>query len=1165
MPSQRRSFRFIAAAGALVALVALAVIVPHHVASPSRDAAHPAPGVGTTPDGGASASGGASTPDGGLLAAQNLEYAPGLDPFDIDAFLRSIGSGLAEYVLERGEQRVSVGELVMAAAERHAVNPRVLLVLMELTTGVVSAPSPDLVMQAAGYPMSVAPDAEAQIERLAVTLASHYVAASMGDEAMAVKGPGDSPVHIDADDPAAAAIARTLAETLPLTELGAAVSGARPGFVDVYRQWFGDPQEMPAFARGVTLPTGAAWPYEGAKRHTGGPHLGAFCSQQDVLAASGLDFGGESHEVLAMADGRYLGRGETSASGYQAGKYVLLEHEGGVQVMFWHLGGFSPEVQALAPGAEIPKGFPVGWSGRSGNQSAVHLHVELRRGAVATNPYSGVRISWDGQVVDGWTVHMFRWPGRSDRGVSYRGSAVRGATRVLPIANCACDLVNADALVSTGHPGTSSPRNGMDADTVLANYPDVGLLPSTNTRTTALWATAEKTWVNHLPWYYLVDGSDGGVDNVSLDGAPLFTAPECARAVWLNAGEHRLAWRYRGAGAAGANMVRLVPWPFDAPACAASALDAPPSGETPPALPHDDAALVEEPDAVMAEPGARASVAWRVRNTGSTPWGDGCRLTFDDGWPLDTEEEVVVPAAAPGQEVTVTLPISVPPIDSVAHATWRLRNSDGVAFGPALTLAVSGVPSARPDATPEAAPGSPSDAPVLLEPVAADGAPAYLASHDVTLRWAGPLDATGYMLHVSLSAEPADDPAPVFREQIDAAVHERRLAFAADAPRLYWQVSALRAHGEARSPVGAFVLDTVAPTCKVAVAPDGAARASVTWHGDDSLSGVAGYDVAYRVEGEEAWRALVTGASAQVVEASLASPRGGTYTVRCRARDAARNVGAWSDEVEDATVVLGGPARAQVAGAGPAVTALPDERLFVEAPVRNVGPVAGDARLSLVLESGLGRPETVYRWDVVGLAPGAAVTLTAMIAAPNIPGVVGEPLDAGYRFSVQSRVGAGTELAAMTDVCLARPDPYEDHDAIDGGALSGAALAPGGRQTRGFHAPWDVDYARVTAERGRTYIVWTEGFDTVVVLYDAAGALVGQSAGAGGPTPRIVWTAPEDGVYHVRVRPWAPGSEGCGSGYILGLQSDPASPEVPEGAMEESDLRLPIIRRLEVP
>lgn len=1154
MPARRRILVLIAALVAVVALVA--VILRHRAPLPTAGAP---PGAATPRPGATSRGQAPTTPDVSLLAAQNLEYAPDLDPLDVESFLRSIGSDLADYVVARGEQRVRFADLVAAAAERHAVNPRVLLVLMELATGVVSNPSPDLVMRAAGYPPHVAPDAEAQVERLAATVSSHYVAAFMGDEPVAVQGPDGDAVQVVAAAPAAAAIARTLAETMSVGALSEAVEGPRPGFRDVYQQWFGDPTEVPIFAQGVALPVDAAWPFEGAKRHTGGPHLGAFCSQQDVSAASGLDFGGESHEVLAMADGRYLGRGETTAAGYQAGKYVLLEHDGGVQVMYWHLAGFSPEVLALAPGADIPKGFPVGWSGRSGNQSAVHLHVELRRGAVATNPYSGVRVAWDGQVVDGWTVRMFRWPGRDDRGISYRGSVVRGAARVLSMGNCACDQASADALVSSQHPSTSAPRNGMDANTVLANYPDVGLLPSSNVRTTALWTTAERAWRHRLRWYYLIDARDGGVGEVRLDDEVLFAAPACARAVWLAPGEHRLTWRYREGDGAGESAVRLLPWPFEAPACAASSLDAPPDHAAPPAAPHDDAAWVaagEQIALVRGTAGGVVTATWRLRNTGTVPWGDGYRLTLDDGWPLGTGEEARLPAAAPGDEVTIPLPVTVPLDGGVAHAVWRLRNPDGVAFGPPLGVAVEGTSEAM-GAPPEA----PADgAPALVEPVAGVGEVAYLDRREVTLRWTGVADAEGYVLHLSLLPNPADDASPVYRERLDRGVHERRLTFSVDVPRLYWQVTALTAGGEAQSGVSAFGLDTEAPTCSAGITA-GDAGARVVWQGDDAVSGIASYDVAYRLEGESAWRPLLTdGLSAG--EAPFAAPLGGTYAVRCRARDVAGNVGAWSDD-DGATVSLGAGAQAQVTGSGLTVTALPANRLLVEAPVSNVAGVPGDARLALVLESGIGRPQVAHRWDVAALAPGKTITLTAVVDGPVGPAAVGEPLGADYRFSIQSRDDAGAQLTALTEACLAAPDPYEVWESHGDGLPAGAALWPGRRQTRGFHAPGDVDEARVAAQGGRSYLLWAEGASAhaVLELYDAAGTLVGHSANASGLGERIAWQAPADGIYRVVVRPWAPGSEGCGSEYALRLQAEPPVPELPEGKVIKWDIQLPLILR----
>jgi hypothetical protein len=970
-------------------------------------------------------------------------------------------------------------------------------------------------------------------------------------------------VTITGADPAAAAIARTLAETVPLADLSAAVTGGRPGFPELYRQWFGDPWEIPAFAQGVALPADAAWPFEGARRYTGGPHLGAICSQQDILAASGLDFGGESHEVLAMAEGRYLGRGETTAAGLQAGKYVLLEHEGGVQVMYWHLGGFTPEVLALAPGTAIPKGFPVGWSGRSGNQSAVHLHVELRRGAVASNPYSGVRVPWDGQMVDRWTVRMFRWPGRSDRGISYRGSAVRGATHILTMGNCTCDQVSADAFVSSEHPDAAAPCNGMDANTVLANYPDVGLVPSSNARTTVLWSTGEKAWRNRLPWYYLVDARCGDVVEVSLDGVTLFSAPACARAVWLSAGDHRLTWRYREDGSGGA-PVTVVPWPFDSPGCAATALGAPPTQPAPPAAPHDDAAaesVGDGPDDVAGEAGVVVTATWRLRNTGTVPWGDGYRLTFADGWPLGAPEGVLLPAAAPGDAITVTLPITVPSLEGRAYGLWRLRNPDGVAFGPPLAASV-GVMDATPEATPTPLmPGGSPEAPELLEPVAREGEVAYLGSRDVTLRWSGLTGAEAYVVHLSLLPVPADDPSPVYREQLAVGVHERRLLFGVDVPRMYWQVTALTAQGEVASRVGIFGLDTEAPVCSAAISALGDGGARVTWRGEDTLSGIATYEVAYREAEHGEWRLLLRTNSAGTLEAALAAPRGGEYMARCRAWDAAGNGGPWSPDA--ASAVLGTPVAAQVAGSGPAVTAIAGGDIFVEMPICNVGGAPGDMHLSLLSGPASGKDGEVHRWDVADLAPGRTVTLTAVISGPAAATGAGAALDGEYRFSAHSLDGAETGPGSPVTVCLALPDAYEVWDAGD--APAGAPLEPGWRQTRGLHVPWDVDYARVTVEGGRRYMVWTEGLgpaaDTVVELYDPQGSLVAWNDDANGLESRIEWTAPANGAYRVVVRSWAPGSEGCDAGYTLRLQTEPAAPEVAESAGVLGKIRLPLVGR----
>lgn len=111
----------------------------------------------------------------------------------------------------------------------------------------------------------------------------------------------------------------------------------------------------------------------------------------------------------------------------------------------------------------------------------------------------------------------------------------------------------------------------------------------------------------------------------------------------------------------------------------------------------------------------------------------------------------------------------------------------------------------------------------------------------------------------------------------------------------------------------------------------------------------------------------------------------------------------------------------------------------------------------------------------------------------------------------------------------------------------------------GLSCPWDVDETRLAVERGQTYLLWAEGADVVIDVFDAAGRLVGSTGDSSERGARVVWTAAEDGVYRATGRPWAPGSEGCGSTYVLRLQTDPPAAAVPEIPGLRARLRLPLI------
>ncbi len=90
-----------------------------------------------------------------------------------------------------------------------------------------------------------------------------------------------------------------------------------------------------------------------------------------------------------------------------------------------------------------------------------------------------------------------------------------------------------------------------------------------------------------------------------------------------------------------------------------------------------------------------------------------------------------------------------------------------------------------------------------------------------------------------------------------------------------------------------------------------------------------------------------------------------------------------------------------------------------------------------------------------------------------------------------------------------------------------------------FDIAGDEDWTAFTAKAGRTYSIRTQalasGVDTVLQVYAADGVteLGKDDNGGGGKASHLIWTAPESGVYHVRVSQAAGSAYGCNSGYDL--------------------------------
>ena len=95
-----------------------------------------------------------------------------------------------------------------------------------------------------------------------------------------------------------------------------------------------------------------------------------------------------------------------------------------------------------------------------------------------------------------------------------------------------------------------------------------------------------------------------------------------------------------------------------------------------------------------------------------------------------------------------------------------------------------------------------------------------------------------------------------------------------------------------------IILDTAAPTSSATSPPSSASVSfTVSWSGSDSLSGIANYDVQYRVGSGGAWTDWLAGTTSTSATFGPASPvvvvRDQAYYFRVRARDNAGNLEAY--------------------------------------------------------------------------------------------------------------------------------------------------------------------------------------------------------------------------------------------------------------------------------
>jgi hypothetical protein len=90
---------------------------------------------------------------------------------------------------------------------------------------------------------------------------------------------------------------------------------------------------------------------------------------------------------------------------------------------------------------------------------------------------------------------------------------------------------------------------------------------------------------------------------------------------------------------------------------------------------------VNIPDNTNMAPGQDFLKTWRVKNTGSCPWGEGYELVYADyANDMDGQPQPLTEVVQPGQEVEISVQFTAPSEIGEYLSAWQMENPAGVTF-----------------------------------------------------------------------------------------------------------------------------------------------------------------------------------------------------------------------------------------------------------------------------------------------------------------------------------------------------------------------------------------------------------------------------------------------------------------------------------------------------
>ncbi len=119
-----------------------------------------------------------------------------------------------------------------------------------------------------------------------------------------------------------------------------------------------------------------------------------------------------------------------------------------------------------------------------------------------------------------------------------------------------------------------------------------------------------------------------------------------------------------------------------------------------------DAAFVADvtvPDNTVFEPGEEFEKVWRLRNSGTCPWGEGYELVFVSGNQMGAPSSQSVPATAPDETADISVMMYAPQTDGTYTGIWQMQDPSGQLFGHRVTVVIM-VQTPTPTPIPQEAP-----------------------------------------------------------------------------------------------------------------------------------------------------------------------------------------------------------------------------------------------------------------------------------------------------------------------------------------------------------------------------------------------------------------------------------------------------------------------------